>query len=616
MLSAFDNPLISVTQKNPFLVRLLELLGAITGGLLLGCASGGSVYLAAQATGLVVAGGVLSASIFALALSVTLAVAWGLIYYKAIGQALIPQLLFSPEEKAIAKFNKQYDKDFALATQHHNTQATQVESGAEYSLSDFLILQQFKYLIAKQLLRDINQFERTSTLSDWDKKIRGFFFQKSFEPRTAWKTSDNLKAYIESIKNGKNSFILKTVLKVLERNQRLASKILTEWLSYTQQLQSRFNDLGDINPNAARDVVKEWLQRIPETSNEAAKDAFARIQTRYSIKLPGHSWLFRILFGIVNVIAILNATLVNSIGMGAGGLAIVSAILGLMGASLSLTGAFTTMAIFASGGFAGAFYLTRNTMKASARRFAHWWKATSSDASLQEAHLKQSNHIYNNFKLKNTHSVQTLPFWVRMILAFSCAVGFAGFNLVTGMTAMAIWFTPNAILDPNLVRNLVSTVQPWYILGAGLASALVTFVVVFSFMLKFSTDYKDESDKNSLSPIAKRATQIFILISAILNTFVCTANYFSGSLWTNLWLNFLGISNPLIVVGFGLLMGISTLVIGYPVFSELNERIDGLLPKKSQAQSSELSAKPAAALASEKRFGWNELKDPEVTLTN
>ena len=63
-------------------------------------------------------------------------------------------------------------------------------------------------------------------------------------------------------------------------------------------------------------------------------------------------------------------------------------------------------------------------------------------------------------------------------------------------------------------------------------------------------------------------------------------------------------------------MGISTLVIGYPVFSELNERIDGLLPEKWQAQSSELSAKPAAALASEKRFGWNELKGPEVTLTN
>lgn len=615
MSSAFDNPLISVTQKNPFLVRLLELLGAITGGLLLGCASGGSVYLAAQATGLVVAGGVLSASIFALALSVTLAVAWGLIYYKAIGQALIPQLLFSPEEKAIAKFNKQYDKDFALATQHHNTQATQVESGAKYSLSDFLILQQFKYLIAKQLLRDINQFERTSTLSDWDKKIRGFFFQKSFEPRTAWKTSVNFQTYKASIENGKNSFIIEKVLDVLAKNEHLASKITTEWHSYTQQLENRLNDSGDINLDAARDVVKEWLQRIPETSDEAAKDAFARIQTRYSIKLPGHSWLFRILFGIVNVIAILNATLVNSIGMGAGGLAIVSAILGLMGASLSLTGAFTTMAIFASGGFAGAFYLTRNTMKASARRFAHWWKATSSNDSLKEAHLKQTNRIYDNFKSKNTLSVQTLPFWVRMILAFSCAVGFAGFNLVTGMTAMAIWFTPNAILDPNLVRNLVSTVQPWYILGAGLASALVTFVVVFSFMLKFSTDYKDESDKNSLSPIAKRATQIFILISAILNTFVCTANYFSGSLWTNLWLNFLGISNPLIVVGFGLLMGISTLVIGYPVFSELNERIDGLLPEKWQAQSSELSAKPAA-LPSEKRFVWNDLKDPEVTLAH
>lgn len=615
MSSAFDNPLISVTQKNPFLVRLLELLGAITGGLLLGCASGGSVYLAAQATGLVVAGGVLSASIFALALSVTLAVAWGLIYYKAIGQALIPQLLFSPEEKAIAKFNKQYDKDFALATQHHNTQATQVESSAKYSLSDFLILQQFKYLIAKQLLRDINQFERTSTLSDWDKKIRGFFFQKSFEPRTAWETSTTFLEYKGLIKNGKNSLILRTVLDVLSKNEKLEPKIEIEWHSYTQQLENRLNVSGDINLNAARDVVKEWLQRIPETSDEAAKDAFARIQTRYSIKLPGHSWLFRILFGIVNVIAILNATLVNSIGMGAGGLAIVSAILGLMGASLSLTGAFTTMAIFASGGFAGAFYLTRNTMKASARRFAHWWKATSSNASLKEVFLALSQRMYDNFKSKNTHSVQTLPFWVRMILAFSCAVGFAGFNLVTGMTAMAIWFTPNSILDPNLVRNLVSTVQPWYILGAGLASALVTFVVVFSFMLKFSTDYKDESDKNSLSPIAKRATQIFILISAILNTFVCTANYFSGSLWTNLWLNFLGISNPLIVVGFGLLMGISTLVIGYPVFSELNERIDGLLPKKSQAQSSELSAKPAA-LPSEKRFVWNDLKDPEVTLAH
>ena len=275
----------------------------------------------------------------------------------------------------------------------------------------------------------------------------------------------------------------------------------------------------------------------------------------------------------MNAIAILNATLVNTVGMGAGGLAIVSAILTLFGTSLSLPMAFVTMAIFATGGFAGAFFLTRNTMKASAHRFANWMRARSDDKSKKSYNMLAKDITdYVGHHRKSNSFVLRWPFLLRAVLAFCCAVGFAGFNLVTGMTMMAIWFNPQSVLDPNLVRDLVSNTQPWYVLGAGLASAVVTFIVVLSFMLKFSTDYNNES-KSTKSHWTVGA---FIGISAVLNTFVCLANYFSGNLWTNLWLNFLGVSNPMIITGFGILMGISALIIGIPVFEVLRDRVNDL----------------------------------------
>jgi len=627
MSSAFINPEHLLNDKQKLKAKALRIVGAICGGLFLGCASGGAVYLAAQATGLVIAGSIVTTSIF-LGLSAILALAWGLIYQKDIGEALIPQLLFNGKQKAMAKFNKQFDKDLNLVkwtlrqnlipneqrtTEEETAKTSDTPSDTDtrikLSMKEFLILHQLKYLIAKQLLKDAAQHALTESMPPWDKSIRQILLNKSFEPRKAWFNEETVEGFLKSREPGKSRAIAFEIYKSLSPSSssthdqsswtehvsqdNILSRLKSEW---TELLNTR-QELNDTE--ALCESVRNWMNRAPVIDKSSAFDETAAtyIINRYNNKIKGHHWLYRALFKIVNAIAILNATLVNTVGMGAGGLAIVSAILSLFGTSLSLPMAFMTMAIFATGGFAGAFFLTRSTMKASAHRFANWMRAQS-DKRSKRVYMHQTKSITDQVQhhTKNNNFVLRWPFLLRAILAFCCAVGFAGFNLVTGMTMMAIWFNPQSVLDPNLVRDLVSNAQPWYILGSGLASALVTFIVVLSFMLKFSTDYNNESKATKSHWIVGA----FIGISAILNTFVCLANYFSGSLWTNLWLNFLGVSNPAIITGFGVLMGISALIIGIPVFEVLRDRVNDL---SGMCKSSE------AAFSNSASF---ELKTPKV----
>lgn len=555
---SIQHPIEKLSAGKKKLASALKVLGAIFGGLFLGCASGGAVYLAAQTTGLIFAGSLITSAFF-LGLSCVLAIAWGLIYYKDIGDALVPRFLFSQGEKDIAKFIKQHEKDCEQVLWKFKRPVPD-ESGTTpskaLSVKDFLIVHQLKHLLAKQVAKDAAQFKLTSVLKPWDKSVREFLTWRSYEPRTLWSTqSCTLDEFLNNEQHGRSRRIAKSVYD--QADDHVKTLLDTEWTQLTRPA----------NPDELEASLLAWLRRAPTLDSD---DALQLIINRYIQKQKGHHWLYRVLFKCVDAIAVTNALLVNTVGMGIGGTAIVSAVLTLLGTSLSLSMAYLTFAIFASGGFAGAFFLTRNTMKVAIRRLATWLRDRS-----DSAYTKDAQHISEHVKKnpQNNSLVVRSQFFLRVALAFFCAVGFSGFNLVTGMSIMALWFSPQSILDPNLARSLVSTPQPWYILGAGLASALTTFIVVSSFMMKFSTDYSNQSPQSAGSGFFVNA---FIITSAILNTFVAVANYFSGSLWTNLWLTFVGVSNPLVINGFGLIMGLSVMIIGFPVFEILRSRVNDL----------------------------------------
>ena len=204
---------LKLSSRQNFYKGLIEKLGVFTGGILLGTASGGAVYLSAQAVGLVTAANAMTLGLLFIALSAVLAISWGLIYFKDIGKALVPLTVLDPRQKAIEKFNKEADKALTLTKwlppikdkdkdvapirrSDPNESVSSVKSVTYDSIKTVLNENELvnviiiNYYIAKQVLSDFKKWKFASSLSKTDKMIREALEQKSYTPEMTWSEKD------------------------------------------------------------------------------------------------------------------------------------------------------------------------------------------------------------------------------------------------------------------------------------------------------------------------------------------------------------------------------------------------------------------------------------------
>lgn len=573
---AIEPPTFTSSQDTQ--AKVIRTLAIFFGGILLGLASGGSVFLAAKATGLLA-----SVSLNALALlgSIVLAAAWGLIYYKEIDVVLVNRIVCSKEHQAINKFNKQFEKDAKLF--HFLKSSIQnppeiIDAGTEtITVDDYLQLKQLQYLISKQLVEDYKAWKFSANLYGFERKIRGVLLNKDMTPTKTWiingKTDPvNLPSFLgyhKDIPANKYGFTAAAVLDKIT-NTKIRTKLESV---FTPELFDEFGTNADaLSDEKVELLLSKKMNALFIDAKNAGyhKSAGQLINDNYSTKLQSKSFLTRTLITFIDYIAITNATLVNTIGMGIGGVSLVSAIATAMGITLSLTASTLVMTLFAMSGFAAAFFLTRSTMKQAVRAFAKYLNAPEENSPSAARNRILKDHMNRNSEEKDNKIKGKLPMFLKILLSALCAVGFAGFNLITGMSAVAIFMNPANLLKSDLVIDLVTKPQPWFVQAGGLFSAAITAAVVFSFMLKFCTSKTPQSNKATQD--TNFGVQSFIIASALLNTFVCGMNYFNGGLFANLWANYLGVTSPLLINGFGAIMVLAVLVIGMPVFEELKSR--------------------------------------------
>tara|TARA_Y200000002_G_scaffold73650_1_gene57699 strand:+ start:3584 stop:5530 length:1947 start_codon:yes stop_codon:yes gene_type:complete len=628
MIDTKSSPL-RLSSRQDFYKGLIGKLGVFTGGILLGTASGGAVYLSAQAIGIVTATNAMTLGLLFIALSAVLAVSWGLIYFKDIGEALVPLTVLDSQQKAIEKFNKEADKALTLTKwlppiknknkdkdkdntplkRNESIESLPEMSKNPHSLSkdQLLHVMIINYYIAKQLIKDFKEWKFASSLSATDKMIREALEQKSYTPEKTWNDKDAVK-FIENLKHrkghGKYAYYAYNSLKenndikfIVEKNLgQLLSRIKIEPHTTEADLITHMNDYICFFNDEHRSV---------KASEEFDERQFQALQVRYMLKLKSRSITDRVIIKLADMIAVANALLVNSAGLGCAGFSITNAVLNTFGITMSLTAAYSAFALFATGGFAGAFFLTRNTSKQAFRKLLNSFRVNNTSVSshskiIEERENSNASNEYTNWVKGKT------PLAAKIILAVLCSIGFAGFNLITGMTFMAYIMNPASILDSHLTATLVSTSQPWYVIGSGIFSAIVTFSVVFPFMMKFSTDKTPKDSAKSSKTNSGIMSDSWILLSTLLNAGVAAAGYFSGSLWQEgIWHQMLGVTSPLVVNTFGVAVVLSVLLMGKPVFDVLKERISDIFPQNVDNGKKSSHTPSDDILKSEKVFVYN-----------
>lgn len=534
--------------------KSLNSIGNASGGFLLGIASGGTVLMSAMVLGeltpVMLFSGLLGSAVLALS--------WALLYSKPIGPALIKAMSNTPEQNAFLKIKSRFEKDISKLAWFATDLNQSTPKAMAVSESDRWVLKsQLQYLTIKAIYKALKSHENYENAYS----ITNTLLRRKKPTLLNFERTTSLAKLTKDL-HSKEALQLDRLLKIMQEHKADTdvSDILDFKVSANNKLTAE-NFLAH-----AKQVMESNRKNMPSLLNPKAYDV---VHFNYMRKLEKIGLANRVSVAFSALVGKFNAVFVNTFGMFLGGLGLTATVYNIIGKLFVASPALPTLVswvaggLFAIGGLAGAWFLTQSTVvKATKNFFKSMRKPQNNDEVVARKAFKE---VVKKHHVKSR--VKDAPVILKILLSLLTGIGFAGFNLISSMSAAVLMLNPSMISQISKIPGtLFTSPQPAFVWLSGALGATVTIFIVTTFMLKFSFDYKLDNKNNSKVDNDHFLTTSWVISSVALNTFVTGIGYFKSTAWSSIFAS-IGAPTAVFYV-FGTLMLIAVTAMCLPVFND------------------------------------------------